>query len=361
MSGDSGAESIDQNAPATAGEQAVRLGVQAREREVAVASPRRRQGGGEVVLLGEQVDGTVTAAPRLDEHDLGRVRQHVGEQGRLGAVVEPGQPALHPLEERTLGDALPLLAPPRLAGDEPARPLAQLVARQQLTGGEDQRLGEVAGRALVVDAERRQPVDLVAPQVDAHRGVAGRREHVDDRPSAGELAAVLDELLAAVAEVDEAADQLVGIDDVAVAHDDRLGGQRPGTEALEQGPHAGDDHARAALRIRVLGPPEPAPQHLEAPTHRLDRRAEPLERQRLPGRQHDDITSVVDELGEVVGELAGHRPGRRGDEQRAVVRQPGQGGDGDRAGDLADRQPRAGVAEGARQPRLVAQQRGEIS
>ena len=198
---------------ATAGEQAVRLGVQTRERQVPIAAPRRRQGGGEVVLLGEQIDGTIAAAPRFDEHDLGRVRQYVGEQGRLGAVVEPGHPALHPLEEGSLGDSLPLLAPPRLAGDEPARPLAQLVAGQQLTGREDQGLGEVARRALIVDAERRQPVDLVAPQVDAHRSVASRREHVDDRPAAGELAAVLDQLLAPVAEVDEASDQLVGIDD----------------------------------------------------------------------------------------------------------------------------------------------------
>ena len=66
--------------------------------------------------------------------------------------------------------------------------------------GKMQRLVEVVGRALVVDAEAGQAVDLVAPQVDADRGVAGRREDVDDRAPPGELAAVLDELLAAVAE-----------------------------------------------------------------------------------------------------------------------------------------------------------------
>ena len=239
--------------------------------------------------------------------------------------------------------------------DEPARPLSQLVARQQLAGGEDQRLGDVSHGALVVDAERRQPVDLVAPQVDAHGRVASRREHVDDRSPAGELTTVFDELLAAIAEVDEPAGQLVGIDDGAVAHLDRLGGESTGTEALQEGAHAGDDHSWSPLRLAK------SPQDLEAATHRLDRRAEPFERQRLPGGEHDHVVDMLDELGEVVGQLAGHRPRRRGDEQRAMVGQAGKGGDGDRAGDLADRQPGARIAEGARQPRLIAQQRGEIS
>ena len=81
--------------------------------------------------------------------------------------------------------------------------LAHLVARRELAGREDHRLGEVGDRALVVDAERGEPVDLVAPQVDADRRVGGGREHVDDRAAPGELAAVLDELLAPVAERDE--------------------------------------------------------------------------------------------------------------------------------------------------------------
>ena len=60
---------------------------------------------------------------------------------------------------------------------------------------------------------------------------------------------MFDELLAAIAEVDEVAGQLVGIDDAAVAHHDRLGGEGTGTEALEEGAHAGDDDAGTALLI----------------------------------------------------------------------------------------------------------------
>ena len=52
---------------------------------------------------------------------------------------------------------------------------------QQLAAREDLDLGEVGRRALVVHAELGEAVDLVAPQVDAHRHVGGRREHVDDR------------------------------------------------------------------------------------------------------------------------------------------------------------------------------------
>ena len=143
------------------------LGVQARERLVRVALPRRGQRLGQVVLLGEQVDGPVAHPARLDEHDLGARRQHVGQQ--LLVVGEPRQPALHAVEQRALGEALPLLAAPRLGADELRRPGPHLVGRDQLAGREDAHLGEVVDRALVVDAEAGQAVDLVAPQVDAHR------------------------------------------------------------------------------------------------------------------------------------------------------------------------------------------------
>ena len=97
-----------------------------------------------------------------------------------------------------------------------------------------------------------QPVDLVAPQVDADRGVGGRREHVDDRAAPRELAAVLDQLLAAVAERRRAVRQ---------ARRDRrssLGrttigstSSRAGAEPLQQRPHAGHDHGRGSARGRA--------------------------------------------------------------------------------------------------------------
>ena len=175
--------------------------MQPRELLVGIAGPGGGERLGEVVLLGEQVGGTVAHAARLDQDRLGVVGQHVGEQHVL--VDEPRHPRLHALEVRAFGQPLPLLAAPRLGTDQRGSPVADVVGRHQLAGGEDQRLVEVGDRPLVVDAERGEPVDLVAPQVDADRRIGGRRVDVDDRAPAGELAAVLDELLAPVAELDE--------------------------------------------------------------------------------------------------------------------------------------------------------------
>jgi hypothetical protein len=347
VSGDSGEESIDQNEPAPSSKR-VRIGVEARERLVRVACPRRGERAREVVLLGDEVERAVAHPAWLDEHDLCRVGEHVGEQSVL--VDEPRQPALHAVEVGALGQTLPLFAAPRLARDELAGAVADVVARHQLASREDVHLVEVVGRALVVDAEAGQPVDLVAPQVDADGGVGGRREHVDDRTAPGEFPAVLHQLLAPVAELDQAAAQRVGIDLAAGTHDDRLGGRRAGAELLHQRPDAGDDHPRAPLGVAQ------APQDVETLTHRLDARADPLERQRLPpGEVHH--VARWEELGEVVGELARHRAGRAAHDERSPRRQRRERGDRDRPRHLHDRQPRLGVAERTRQTRLVAQQR----
>ena len=224
--------------------------------------------------------------------------------------------------------------------------------RHQLAGREDAHLVDVADRSLIVDAERRQSVDLVAPQVDADRGVGSGGVDVDDRAAAGELAAVLDEFLAAVAELDERRRELVGIDLGAGPHDDRVDRRGVGAELLEERPHAGDDH-----RWHPLGIAEP-PQDLEPLAHRLDARADPLERQRLPAGELDDLVGRQ-ELAQVVGELAGHRARRAGDDQRATGGQSGERSDRDRPGHLDDGEARARVTERAGEAGLVAQELGE--
>ncbi len=327
-------------------EQAIGTGVQAREGLVGLALPRRRQRRGQVVLLGQEVDRPVTHPARLDEQHLGAGRQHVREQ--LLGVHEPGQPALHAVEQGPFGEALPLLTAPRLGPDELGGPRPHVVGGDQLAGREDQRLGEIVDGALVVDAEAGQAIDLVTPQVDAYGGVAGRGEDVDDRPAAGELAAMLDELLAAVPEGDEPCDELVGVDDVGGVDGDRVRGRGFRPETLQQAADASDDDGRPAIGVAQ------APQQLEPLAHRLDRRADPLERQGLPRREDGDLAGGQ-ELLEVVGELGGHRRRRRGDDQRTASGQRCQRGDGDRPSDLDHRQPGVGLPEGARQGRFVAQ------
>ena len=173
-------------------------------------APRHRQGRGQVGLLRQQVGGAVAHAPRVAQQDLRAVAHHV-EQGPL-VLGEPRQPRLHAVEHEALGQALPLLAAPRLEADQPLGPLADLVGGQQLAAREQQHLVEPVGRPLVGHRELGEPVDLVAPQVDAHRAVGRRREHVDDRPAHRQLAAVLDHLLAPVARGHQVAHQVVAVD-----------------------------------------------------------------------------------------------------------------------------------------------------
>jgi hypothetical protein len=325
--------------------------VEARERLVGIARPGRGECLGEVVLLGEQLGRPVAHPAWLDQHDLGVVRQHVGEQ--LVLVDQPRQPRLHSVEVVALGKPLPLLASPRLGGDQLVGSTGDIFRRGQLAGGEDDDVVEVDGRALVVDAETRQPVHLVAPQIDADRRVGGRWVDVDDRAPPSEFSPVLDQPFAPVAEADECLGELVGIDDRIRPDHDRLGGRRSRSQLLEQGAHAGDDDRRSLVWVAQ------PPQHLEPLPHRLDTGAHALERQRLPRREVDDLT-IGHELGEVVVELAGTGTGRAGDDEWTPARQLGQRRDRHRSRHLHDGDLRRGITERARQPRLVAQQWGQF-
>ena len=250
-------------------------------------------------------------------------RQQVGDQ-RV-AVDEPRQPALHAIEHGTLGKALPLLATPRLFGHQFGGTRPDGVARQQLAGGKDAHLGEVIGAALIVDRELGEAIDLVAPQVDADRRVGGRWEDVDDGAAPGHLAAVLDEILAAVAEADQRVEQCVGIDDIVRMHDDRLDLDRFRAQPLQQGAHAGHDDSSGRFAGGVLAQP---PQHLHPLAHRLDARADAFERKRLPRReQHDRIGRH--ELAQVVVQLTGVGAGGRRHQQRLAIAELGERGDRD--------------------------------
>ena len=88
---------------------------------VVARPPRLGQRAGEVVLLGQQVGSPVPHPPGLDQQHLGVGRQQVGEQALLRG--EPREPRLHPVEDETLAQALPLLAAPRLIAHQGGGPL----------------------------------------------------------------------------------------------------------------------------------------------------------------------------------------------------------------------------------------------
>ena len=173
---------------------------------------------------------------------------------------------------------------------------AHFVGRQQLAYREQPRVGEVAVRTLVGDRELRQPVDLVAPEVDAHRMVGGRRVDVDDRTAHRELAARLDLVLAAVAHRDEPLDEVVAVDLRAGRR--RRSARRP----RRAGPSRCTSARIGATTTcgQVLATRAQPPHHPQAPAHRLGRGRHPFERQRLPRRE---------QLDRVVAEVL--RAGRR--------------------------------------------------
>jgi hypothetical protein len=227
-------------------EQPVEVEVEAREAVVVGGgvggtdcTPGDRQRGRQVGLLGQQVGGPVSHPPRLAQQHLGAVAHDV-EQHVL-VLGEPRQPRLHAVEHEALRQPFPLLATPGLEPDEPVGALAHLGCGEQLAAREDGGVGEVGQRTLVRDRELGEPVDLIAPQVDAHRPVGGRREHVDDRAPHRHLAAVLDHVLSAVADGHQVGHQLVAVELLTRAHDDRLGVFGVRAEALHQRADRGHD------------------------------------------------------------------------------------------------------------------------
>ena len=179
-----------------------------------------------------------------------------------------------------------------------------------LEGGVDGRRVERPGRALRVDREGADALDLVAPELDAQR-VAERRVDVDQAAAHGELAAVAHLVLEAlVAEVGEAADDdveagrtgLAGRRLLADRERDRPRLQLERHEALEQGHGLGDDDpagGERGERLLALADDVRRRRHVGAVEH-------------AARRQHRHLAAQVDlELG---GQLRRRLAVRRHDE-----------------------------------------------
>ena len=127
-----------------------------------------------------------------------------------------------------------------------------------------------------------------------------------------------------------------------------------GTEPLREGADASDHDPGRPLGLAQ------APHHPQPTAHRLDPRAHPLERQRLPRREQLDLVRV--EVGPQVGrELLGGRARGQQHEEGALLRDAGQPGDRDRPGGFGHGDGRGVPAEQVRDGALLAQQRGEVS
>ena len=111
-------------------EQAVEVEGESRQLELGGRAPRGRERARERGLLVEQVLRAVAHPLRLHQQHQRGVGQEVGEQ--VLTLGQPRQPRLHAVEHLALGDALPLLAAPRLRAHERGGALAHLGGREQL-------------------------------------------------------------------------------------------------------------------------------------------------------------------------------------------------------------------------------------
>ncbi len=288
-------------------EQPVEVERESREVALPAGAPGHGERARQRCFLVEQFLGAVAHPLGFDEQHHRVVRQQIGQQ--VFAIGEPGQPRLHAVEHLTFGESFPLLAPPRLFRDQRGGALPHVVRREQLPGREDVRLRNFVSRALVGNREGGEPVDLVAPQVDAHRMVVGRRVDVDDGPPYGHLAPRFHLVFAPVAAGDEARHQLVAIDLVPGPDHHRLDVLRVGPQPLHERPDRCDDHRRGCSRSQP-------PHHPQAAAHRLQRRRHPFEGQGLPRREVLDVVGA-EELHEVAHQALGLGPGRHRDEDRS--------------------------------------------
>ncbi len=195
--------------------------------------PGLGEGASQVGLLGEELPRSVSHPARFDDDDLGVSVEQVRQDDIV--VDQPREPGLHTVEDQTLGEPFPLLPAPGLATHELRRSGPDGGVGHQFPSGEDLHLGQRGRRPLVGDRELAQAIDFVAPQVDAHGRLGGRREDVDDRAPQGDLAPMLDLVLTVIPGVDQPSDQVVRVADVADTDDDRLHLVGAGAEALQQG------------------------------------------------------------------------------------------------------------------------------
>ena len=208
--------------------------------------PRRRERVRERRLLVEQLLRAVAQPARLDDRDERARREQVGR--RCSSAVSHGSHDSMPSKVCPSASRSQCSRPHGSVRQQLGRAGTHFLGRQQLAYGEEPRVVELAVRTLVGDRELRQPVDLVTPEVDAHRMVGGRRVDVDDRTAHRELAARLDLVLAAVAHRDELLDELVAVELRAGRHDDRFDVLDVRAEPLHERADRRDDDLRAGGR-----------------------------------------------------------------------------------------------------------------
>ena len=227
----------------------------------------------------------------FDRDAVGQLAQHLGQAG------EPRGQVLGPVPDR---------------GRE-----QQLAARRGPQAGRRLSQAALVGHLEVADLLHR-----VAEELDPHRVLVGRGEHVDDAAADGHVAALADQVLAGVADLHQPGQQFVRVAGVARPQPDRLQVTQAADDRLQQAADRRDDHRqRAGGLVRRVRVGQPA-QHGQPLPDRVRARRQPLVRQRLPAREADHPVRGQERAqrgGQILG-LAG----RGRDRQHELARLGGQ-------------------------------------
>ena len=220
--------------------------------------------------------------------------------------------------------------------------------------GEDRHRRALDRRTLIGDRELGQAIDLVAPEIDAHRMIGGDRIDVDDRAPHRDLAAPSTWYSRRYPSSTSRATNssrssrppgaTVTGSTSATCGPSRCTSARIGATTTN-GSRASD---AAIVRSR---------QSTHAAAHRLERGRHPLERQRLPRGELLDRVGA-EELAQVVGDALGLGRGRHRDDDRPARGRPRQRGEEQRARGVADRDRFALPAARAHRG-LVGEQHGD--
>ena len=216
-----------------------------------VDAPGLRQRAGEVGLLGEDVGGAVAHAAGLDEQHLSA--SAASRSNRTPLVARRATAARTPCRRRSG----PRPGAPTARGPTAAAATRASARARTSSVGSSSRHGKISTSARSTVERWSATENSVRRSTSSpHRSMrtgasAVRREHVDDRAAHRDLAAVLDLVLAAVADAHEPLDELGRVDLVAGADDDRLDVGDVRAEPLHEGPDRGDHDPRAPARGRA--------------------------------------------------------------------------------------------------------------
>ena len=200
-------------------------------------------------------------------------------------------------------------------GEAPG-PLANRGREEQFTHRRrEHAVGREFQRPLVTHSEGANLLNGVTPELDPQRVFLGRREDVENPTAHGKLPASLDEVDPVVAHVDEMLNRLGEVGCRVDCHPHRLDIAETRSHRLQDGPNRCDDDIdRLNERIGGIWVGQSA-QDRHPPTHGVGRGGEPLMRERLPAREHDDV-AVGQKCAKARREILCLAAGCRGNEER---------------------------------------------